>query len=177
MAATSVSRGRRSHYNYYRDFDPAIGRYVQSDPIGLRAGANTYGYVMSGPLTGTDRMGLWTYWGNWCGPNWTGGRGETYNPGHRYQPPVDLLDMGCMRHDKCYFQCREGYPCDKSARGECMTRCDRVLAHDALRTGLGRPIGLVPSGLGLLLWMGTNIWPEPGDDSPKCQNCQSVGRK
>ena len=27
------------HYNYFRDYEPVVGRYVESDPIGLRGGA------------------------------------------------------------------------------------------------------------------------------------------
>jgi RHS repeat-associated protein len=48
----------RAHYNYFRDYDPAVGRYVESDPIGLRGGRNTYAYVMNQPLRYVDPMGL-----------------------------------------------------------------------------------------------------------------------
>lgn len=46
------------HYNYFRDYDPAIGRYIQSDPIGLTGGFNPYAYVRSNPLRWSDRLGL-----------------------------------------------------------------------------------------------------------------------
>src|SRR5688500_8134489 len=49
------------HYNYMRDFDPAIGRYIESDPIGLNGGINTFAYVESDPLGNFDPSGLVTY--------------------------------------------------------------------------------------------------------------------
>jgi RHS repeat-associated protein len=47
-----------TNYNYFRDYDPAIGRYVQSDPIGLEGGPNTYSYSKSSPMSNVDQYGL-----------------------------------------------------------------------------------------------------------------------
>lgn len=47
-------------YNYYRDYDPSMGRYVQSDPIGLRGGINLFTYARGAPLSLIDPLGLFT---------------------------------------------------------------------------------------------------------------------
>jgi len=45
------------NYNYFRDYDPRTGRYVESDPIGLGGGLGTYSYVGNSPLQYMDVFG------------------------------------------------------------------------------------------------------------------------
>ncbi|MCZ8319903.1 MAG: RHS repeat-associated core domain-containing protein, partial [Silanimonas sp.] len=46
------------YYNVHRYYDPATGRYLESDPIGLGGGISTYGYSASTPLVANDPLGL-----------------------------------------------------------------------------------------------------------------------
>jgi RHS repeat-associated protein len=48
----------RSNYNMARDYDPDIGRYVESDPLGIKPGVNTYAYVRNNSESYNDPTGL-----------------------------------------------------------------------------------------------------------------------
>ena len=45
-------------YNYFRDYEPSTGRYVESDPIGLKGGVGTYAYSNGNSLIYIDPEGL-----------------------------------------------------------------------------------------------------------------------
>jgi RHS repeat-associated protein len=63
----------RQHYNYFRDYEAATGRYVQSDPVGLEGGLSTYAYVESSPIDSFDDQGL---------------QRRTINPRGRWSNPI-----------------------------------------------------------------------------------------
>jgi RHS repeat-associated protein len=68
------------HYNTYRDYDPRLGRYIESDPIGLAGGVNTYAYVNSNPLNWVDPFGLTQEDVNWAQEVLRGLHPEYYDP-------------------------------------------------------------------------------------------------
>lgn len=74
------------HYNWNRYYNPATGRYIISDLVGLQGGKNTYLYALASPLRFTDSRGL----------DNVGCDGVP----DRYETPCRL--ECCATHDQCF---------------------------------------------------------------------------
>jgi RHS repeat-associated protein len=139
---TGFYRHSKSNLDFavYRAYDPDLGRWLSRDPLKeaeSREGVNLYEYAGNDPWDGVDPLGLWKAYGNWCGPNWTGGRQEFFNR-HRlgfYSPPIDGLDAACVKHDICYYKCRRTNPCNPDDRSSCFRDCDHRLTSAAYAVG------------------------------------------
>jgi len=60
-------------YNWNRYYNPAISRYISSDPIGLQGGLNTFNYAFVNPVMNIDPKGLETPWPPGYGDVYYGG--------------------------------------------------------------------------------------------------------
>jgi len=121
------------HYNYFRDYDSSIGRYLTPDPIGLEGGINLYGYVSNDPVNFVDPFGLdATDWnntsggrsrlngpsnGNWGGKCWSGGQYSCGGNRPGNAPPTDSGDQCYQRHDNCDVACGSNFQCIAACNG------------------------------------------------------------
>ncbi len=102
------------HYNYFRDYDPKTGRYIEPDPVGIVGGMNLYAYVDANPLRIVDKTGLW-------------GTGGDSNP--------NASTIVCDGNGGVSAQVEPiGDPLTKRCISDCIFRHELSHANDALRS-------------------------------------------
>jgi RHS repeat-associated protein len=107
------------NYNYYRDYNPVIGRYIEADPIGLSGGDNLYSYVADNPVFWVDPLGLFL-----TNPNNINCVGYASGAGQAIYPDT-TKDESLKNMIEA-----QGFECSKTS-GECKCKCnsDRMVVY------------------------------------------------
>jgi len=120
------------HYNYFRDYDPSTGRYMESDPIGLRGGLNTYLYAKANALGFTDSRGLDNV-GCTTGPLSIDGRCKR---------------ICCAIHDKCYDEnncTADSWTSDTGCNAQACDECNKEVVKCFVWCDQAKPMGIEPA--------------------------------
>jgi RHS repeat-associated protein len=125
------------HYNYLRDYEPDTGRYVESDPLGLRGGLAIYQYALASPLIWKDAQGgiASDWFDTLCSvdqsclpvPTW-----PDWGP-----PTCDYYDDQCKKCDSDTYACNARKCCESfgdSPATNCTRRC--LIKDDTTCSGL-----------------------------------------
>ena len=108
------------HYNRHRYYNPAQGRYITQEPIGLKGGWNPYTYPLN-PVTNVDPLGLSSL-------------GEVMNihPSYLSKTRTNYLVCNHSREKDCYAECAHLLPSpsgdlQSSEYRKCYRECTRAL--------------------------------------------------
>jgi RHS repeat-associated protein len=91
------------HYNYFRDYDPSLGRYLEADPLGVEDGVNPFAYVHSDPLYQVDEHGLFSRNREERSRERTDRSGAPVPPGS----PSSSSAASVARYHRCWENCYE----------------------------------------------------------------------
>ena len=137
------------HQNWHRDYTAEVGRYVETDPVGIIRGENhLYVYVQNNPINFFDPWGLAK--GDWWDP-------RTYLPDPPPPGPPgsgcgdektdcivpDLYPEACKAHDKCY-----------ASQGRTQAQCDNQIWVDIFNESGPWPNVIDPT----LYWLGVRLF-------------------
>ena len=113
-----------TNYNYFRDYDSATGKYVESDPVGLTAGVNTYGYVGANPVAVIDALGL----------------DAIALPGLRLPPNPGIATVACDSWGQPIAQIPPLQPINEKCIGDCLLVHEYRHIDDLIALGIGGSI-------------------------------------